>query len=1512
MSDVCIGPGARPRKSAVILAGAAGKGPFAAGALGVVAKHEKQFDIVCVVGTSSGALNAAVFAAGLRVDRAGEAAELLEGLWKDTANALHIATMGMRINIVKRALKKFSVYPEARPVKLRIAITTLDGKEAFVHRRHYTTHEAIRHFQGADFATDQGIDDIARHAIASAAIPFIFAPVRLDGTTYVDGGVVDNAPIAWALRQDEEIEDLLVITSDPRVTARPRHISRFPFSPVLNVVLRERLTRDLFEAYSFNKELKQLEAMGVDMQRVRRELKWRQLRIVEIRPPQETPGSFVTGFFCKSQRVANLDAGTAAATRALEERLQCPSPVQPPAPPPPVSPAVQSQHLRKSSELLLIAPIKQGLVPVPYTVTYAVRLRMLLEGLFSLRQVGVERYAGLWKPVGPLETVTTLHFIQWAILDGGTRLLLAVTFEGPWEAYIRGIVDNAGPFLDSIFCHCEGYSDGADSHATANGYDGFARWVRQHQVQVSFFHSAAPDISANDIAWLRKLNGLRGTPDFAKESAELFVEQPAPPTNPADFAKDTTFLQVLTAFFELSGYFPPPDNVFLERSAAKQLWLLSPGRIPLQGQTGAVQDAWDWYGLRVLPLQPPSPPPKQAIPVAQIQAPGTIQGNILSAYNGMVDGLLVFLQFASAAAGAQFVGTFQPTTEGVVDPLARNIALTFAGFDALGLGDLDDLPEEFREGMEIRAPMLGDVGINHPYFWERPLAKGAPSSERVDLSTIHAVVTFQWGTPTGEALLVLARAAIEGPPGAPTGVRILAEQTLHRNRPGSTFVAPFGFVDGVSQPIPADGRQGGDVALGELLLGYANAKGENPRYANPAVFRNGSFLAMRKIKQDVQGFQDFLEGAARGPGAPVSPVDLAGKIMGRYPNGTPLALGAPRGPINNFDYTQDPVGQGCPLGAHIRRANPREEGTPRIMRRGFSYHERVDYDYEEGIVFMAYCASLGSQYELVQKWVNGGNSTGTYGGQVDPMFAVPGISDSAYFYPDPAAAGGAVQVAMPPRALVNLKWGLYLFAPSTAGLVAIAKLALEALPKKAAAPAAGRCPFSGTAADRKDAATIASGAAALEQVDQIDPASALDLWRAWIEEVDPATQEAAGAVFAALRAKTTGFEPTPYGILLSRQKESLALFADRDYSVREYGKRMTKSFGMLTLGQDPGNGYEESSPAPNEFIAKITRADAYRLALKVGTALLAMAPSVDQPGPAPKSRRIVDLTVWADQAFCEIVEVCFGFPDPAVMRKGGAAQMMGPLPCCPDDFRAVSGYIFEAQPTDAQAQAALARGALIASAGATFTKARRQALAGGVPPPNPLTLIDYLVSTGYMKNDDDATSRAWIGAVNGFTVPTGESFERIIGGWLNEDIFWEIQSAYAALPNKASLDLLDENKGGLLATAVIKAFQMAPVPFALHRRVKASRELTPGVVATPDTAVVVLTTSVGQELFDKQSLDYAALFGGAFDPAKPPGAAVHACPGREMALGVLMGLAAAVFEKANVVWEGLLSVSFDA
>jgi deferrochelatase/peroxidase EfeB len=90
---------------------------------------------------------------------------------------------------------------------------------------------------------------------------------------------------------------------------------------------------------------------------------------------------------------------------------------------------------------------------------------------------------------------------------------------------------------------------------------------------------------------------------------------------------------------------------------------------------------------------------------------------------------------------------------------------------------------------------------------------------------------------------------------------------------------------------------------------------------------------------------------------------LAAKMCGRWRNGVPLALspntdtpleGIPPEQLNNFEYVNadgsgDPRGLHCPVGAHIRRINPRGQpvtgqgqpggsnNTHRLIRRGMPY-----------------------------------------------------------------------------------------------------------------------------------------------------------------------------------------------------------------------------------------------------------------------------------------------------------------------------------------------------------------------------------------------------------------------------------------------------------------------------------------------------------------------------------------------------------------------------------------------
>src|SRR5581483_428376 len=188
--------------------------------------------------------------------------------------------------------------------------------------------------------------------------------------------------------------------------------------------------------------------------------------------------------------------------------------------------------------------------------------------------------------------------------------------------------------------------------------------------------------------------------------------------------------------------------------------------------------------------------------------------------------------------------------------------------------------------------------------------------------------------------------------------------------------------------------------------------GEMPVAPMPVgLSRNGTFLAYRKLHEHVARFRRWL--AAEGERFPGGRELLAAKIVGRFRDGTPLELSdtpytdadAVRGDpehvhrFTDFTYGNDLNGSRCPMGAHIRRVNPRDSlgfngvlvDRRRIVRRGLPYGtwipentpldtvadlDRFDQEHESehGVIFMALCSSLERQFEFVQReWMNYGN-----------------------------------------------------------------------------------------------------------------------------------------------------------------------------------------------------------------------------------------------------------------------------------------------------------------------------------------------------------------------------------------------------------------------------------------------------------------------------------------------------------------------------------------------------------
>ncbi|HUL67365.1 MAG TPA: hypothetical protein VLW55_22415, partial [Burkholderiaceae bacterium] len=407
-----------------------------------------------------------------------------------------------------------------------------------------------------------------------------------------------------------------------------------------------------------------------------------------------------------------------------------------------------------------------------------------------------------------------------------------------------------------------------------------------------------------------------------------------------------------------------------------------------------------------------------------------VQGLVMVGYKRLTQSCFLLLRVKDAAAARAWLAAASVTSAAAATADRRpdkalHVALTSEGLRALNVAA--DVREgfslEFLAGMasdEARARRLGDVGANAPGHWRWGAGERVPHVVVLLYAAPGQLAAWQQDIETGcaagfDRIAVLSTSDVQG-------------------------VEPFGFVDGISQPELDWKREravrdedqlayGNLACLGEFLLGYPNEYGRyTPRpLIDPArddaakqlpraedapeqadLGRNGCYLVLRHMRQHVDLLERELDRCANGD------ADLRERIVtamvGRKKNGEPLetardpslARGARADPLqqNAFTFREDPRGLHCPLGAHIRRVNPRNADLPpgppgilsrlcrilgfnadalaqdlvastrfhRLIRRGRKYQVGA----ETGLHFICLAGNITRQFEFVQSaWVMG-------------------------------------------------------------------------------------------------------------------------------------------------------------------------------------------------------------------------------------------------------------------------------------------------------------------------------------------------------------------------------------------------------------------------------------------------------------------------------------------------------------------------------------------------------------
>lgn len=1181
----------------------------------------------------------------------------------------------------------------------------------------------------------------------------------------------------------------------------------------------------------------------------------------------------------------------------------------------------QSRTMGPTSDLVVLAPWKKGIIGADEAIMPRSRFIQTFDGIYDNR-VATREAQELPAFADPVEQIEQVHSYRVVAREDG--MLLAVTYDFGWDGYMRALWGPGGAFLDLLLANCEGYTPAREASLSE-----WSAWVRRYETVSNYFYAATTmtvgdlyGLGQSEVRQREAIDRVRGDRDLARFSS----------TPPGEIARqDREFLKphettrqalrILTGVYRLTRLYGADvgtngplkqDAITLLRFAKGLLRGWNPTdperRPPLSPEVESLfarELAWFDQDVRL--------PPKAPIEPATL-ALASIQRGIIKGFGSdtapITHGAALYLAVTDAvAARGALAGLSLAAEDGSVaaDGVFRNLAFSFQGLRRLRLDPawLDGLPPAFQQGAAARAGQVGDVRSFHPSHWQ-PLALNWPqgATGTIDIGQVDAVIQLRTRAPASttpdihDAAHPL-HAAINAIAALP-GIRLLSFELLGQALPEKPGFDHFGVRDGVSQPTldPAGPGQWSDqVAPGELLLGYPNDK-KDP-VSGDIDLKNGSFLAIRRMPMRRAQFEKMLDSAIDAINYDATPAErrigkdiVVAKIIGRQRDGKPLVASTGD---NDFTYASDKEGNLCPRQSHARRVNPREdnlrgEKPPRIMRRGMSFgtpwRGPSDDQTERGSLFMAYCASLEEQYETLLRWVNGGNSTRIGSYMPDPLCSPPRKGrDSTYrFIHQRHGRDNVYRCELPPAedAMVQLSWSLYLFAPSLDFI--------RSLPGKPVAATSLLPP-----ADPQMVIRAAAKIEALLEDARRRPAAVAERQLLWREMLDEPGAQKAGfqrAVWSVIRDKHQGVLVADGQVLVGSHAAVIEVLRDdgKLFSVKGAGERISQSIEKFHLGLDAHTiDYQREGPACNEALRRITAAESHDMAkrITVGLLRLRMKPPVTPP---VRLDLVKDLL---EPVTAEMAAYWFDLPDGGHIEKGVSTwiDVIRRKPVFPGDFWNSSRHAFNPFESAQTRLLAAAHGkAILAAAEAFIGEKGRANLQGTVSRELARAEVTIAGETMLAYPTDHDLARGLVGAMLGWIATTLGNGARWLDLLLDSGDLARLQIGWRDRPGHTHADAVAH-----FFPAMVRGIGLQPVPECKWRTVDADGVTLGGKSLPREHRVILGLGSAAADQAASGIADSHIWFGMANEGAQPP----HGCPGRDMALGMLLGVVAGLAETAR-------------